>query len=52
MKLNYHTQLINQVNALSTRNYYHIQNEDCVDLKNFKFAYFEDNNYEVLKIFQ
>lgn len=50
MKLNYHTQLINQINALPTRNYYHILNEDKVNLTNFKFAYFADNNDDILTI--
>ena len=40
MKLVYHTQLINQINALKTRNYYHIENEDKTMLDNFYFAYF------------
>lgn len=50
MKLNYHNQLINQINALPTRNYYHIINENRVDLNNFKFAYFPCNSDEVLDV--
>lgn len=50
MKLNYHNQLINQINALKTRNYYHIENEDKIILNKFKFAYFEDNTDEILTI--
>ena len=50
MKLVYHTQLINQINALKTRNYYHIKNEDKTILDNFYFAYFKDNTDEALLV--
>jgi hypothetical protein len=50
MKLNLHNQLINQVNALPTKNYYHIKNIDKTDLTLFKFAYFDKYIDEVLTI--
>lgn len=50
MKLNLHNQLINQVNALPTKNYYHIQNIDKTDLTLFKFAYFDKYSDEVLTV--
>lgn len=50
MKLNYHNELISQINALKVRNYYHIENEDKVELKKFRFAYFKDNTDLALTI--
>lgn len=50
MKLNYHNELINQVNAMPLRSYYHIKNEDKVELKEFQFAYYKKYNDEVLSI--
>lgn len=50
MKLNYHTKVINQVNAMPLRSYYHIINEDKVELKEFKFAYYKKYEEEVLTV--
>ena len=50
MKLNLHNQLINQVNASTTKNYYHIKNIDKTDLTLFKFAYFDKYSDEVLTV--
>lgn len=50
MELTLHKQLINQVNALPTKNYYHIENVDKTDLTSFKFAYFEKYDSSVLSV--
>ena len=50
MELTLHKQLINQLNALPTKNYYHIENIDKTDLSLFKFAYFEKYHNDVLTI--
>lgn len=50
MELNYHKKLINQVNAMPLRSYYHIINEDKTDLTDFKFAFFNKYEDEVLTI--
>ncbi len=50
MKLNYHNELINQVNAMPLRNYYHIINKDEDVLTLWQFAYFEKYTDEILTI--
>lgn len=40
MKLNLHTQLINNLNVMKVRNYYHIENEDRTNLTSFYFDFY------------
>lgn len=50
MDLHYHKERIIQINALPPRNYYHIENENRIDLKSFRFAYFPKYEERVLQI--
>lgn len=46
----YHNELVNQVNAMPLRSYYHIVNKDEVILENWKFSYFKQYTDEILTI--
>ena len=48
--LTYHNELINQINAVPLRSYYHIVNKDETVLNKWKFAYFPKQNETILDI--